>query len=190
MSEGAQVTGEAETRRPRLRTLLPQGREAAVVTAVSVALAVASLAEFGVGGRGLVGVVLCPALVVLTAIDLRHRLLPDAIVLPATVLVVVIVTVARTGIVAHLVAGAAIAGVLLVAALLARGGLGMGDVKLALLIGVALGRQTVSALFVASLASLAVGLVLVAREGRSALRRSIPFGPLLALGAVVAYFLA
>jgi prepilin signal peptidase PulO-like enzyme (type II secretory pathway) len=64
----------------------------------------------------------------------------------------------------------------------------MGDVKLALLIGLALGDETGLALFVTALLSLAVSVFLVVRGGRAALRRSIPFGPLLAAGALVGYF--
>jgi leader peptidase (prepilin peptidase)/N-methyltransferase len=180
----------APAARSSLRQLLPRGGEGAVVAFVGAALAGASLARFGLDGRALIGVVLCPVLVLLTAIDLRHRLLPNVVVLPAAVAVAAIVAISEPGrIPAHAAAGAAYAGVLLLAALLVPAGLGMGDVKLALLIGVALGAQTVPAVFVSSLASLTVAVVLIAREGRSALKRTIAFGPYLALGAVVAYFL-
>lgn len=192
MAERIPASGE-RLAEPRvgLRRLLPRGREGAAVAGVGTALAAASLARYGLSGHALVGVVVCPTLVLLSAIDLRHRLLPNVLVLPAAVTAAAIVAASEPGrIVSHVVAGAAFAGVLLFAALLFPAGLGMGDVKLALLIGVALGSQTVSAVFVTALASLVVSVALIARHGRSALRRTIAFGPYLALGAVVAYFLA
>jgi leader peptidase (prepilin peptidase)/N-methyltransferase len=174
----------------RFRQLLPHGVELAAVAAVGGALAAASLSRFGVSSRGFVGVVLCPTLVLLTDIDLRHRLLPNVIVLPAAVAVAAIVAASGTGSLrAHALAGVLFAGVLLVAALVYPAGLGMGDVKLALLIGLALGTETGAAVFVTALASLLVSLVLFVRRGRAALRQAIPFGPLLAVGALVAYFL-
>jgi leader peptidase (prepilin peptidase)/N-methyltransferase len=180
---------EPEPEARDLRRLLPSGTEAAVVAMVGTALAAASLIWFGLGGRGLVGVVLCPALVLLTAVDLRHRLLPNLIVLPAAGVVAVIVAVSNPGdFVGHAVAGAIFAGVLLVAVLVFPPGLGMGDVKLALLIGVALGARTGAAALVTALASFAVAVVMLVLEGRAALRRSIAFGPLLAAGGLVAYF--
>ena len=64
----------------------------------------------------------------------------------------------------------------------------MGDVKLALLLGAALGRTVPIALFVGMVAALVPALVLVARHGSAARKMGIPFGPFLALGAVVALF--
>jgi leader peptidase (prepilin peptidase)/N-methyltransferase len=174
----------------RFRQLVPRGLEAAAVITVGGALAALSLARFGTSGHGFVGVVLCPTLVLLTDIDLRHRLLPNVIVLPAALAVTAIVAVSDDGsLPGHAFAGFLFAGVLLVAALVYPAGLGMGDVKLALLIGLALGPRTGAAVFVTALASVSVTVVLVVRRGRAALRQAIPFGPLLAVGAVVAYFL-
>jgi leader peptidase (prepilin peptidase) / N-methyltransferase len=66
--------------------------------------------------------------------------------------------------------------------------MGMGDVKLCLLLGVALGQLVVVALFVGLLAALAPALVVVLRRGRAARGAGIPFGPFLAVGAIVALF--
>jgi len=187
-SVDAQHDGEA-SRIARLRHLFPSGATAAAVAVAGVALAATSLAVQGFNGHGLIGVVLGPVLALLTAIDLRHRLLPNLIVLPATAVVTAIVAASKPGnLVGHLVAGAVFAGVLLGAALLSRAGVGMGDVKLALLIGIALGGQTTTAVFVTAAASLAVGVVVLVREGRAGLNKTIAYGPLLALGALVAYF--
>jgi leader peptidase (prepilin peptidase) / N-methyltransferase len=72
----------------------------------------------------------------------------------------------------------------LVFALIYPAGLGMGDVKLALLLGVALGGAVLPALVVGTLAGGAAGIVLLARNGADARRRAIPFGPFLAFGAI------
>jgi len=66
--------------------------------------------------------------------------------------------------------------------------MGMGDVKLALLMGAALGRTVPVALMIGMLAALVPGLYLLARHGSAARKMRIPFGPFLALGSVVALF--
>jgi leader peptidase (prepilin peptidase)/N-methyltransferase len=64
----------------------------------------------------------------------------------------------------------------------------MGDVKLALLMGAALGRNVGVALMVGMVAAMIPGLFLLARHGSKARKMGIPFGPFLALGSVVALF--
>jgi len=75
---------------------------------------------------------------------------------------------------------------LLLPLLAGRAGVGMGDVKLAFLLGLVLGEGVMLAIVVASLAVLPVALALVARHGSAAMKIGVPFGPFLALGAVVA----
>ena len=67
-------------------------------------------------------------------------------------------------------------------------GMGMGDVKLALLLGAALGKAVSVGLMVGMLAALAFSLVLFAQHGMRARKMAIPFGPFLAFGALVALF--
>jgi leader peptidase (prepilin peptidase) / N-methyltransferase len=130
-------------------------------------------------------------LVWLAAIDLERRLVPNRIVLPAAAAVLLLASMLAPDQAAERVlAGSAAAGGLLLAAHLRPGDLGMGDVKLALLLGVALGGAVVTALAVGFGAVGLVGLVLVARSGRPALRTQLPLVPFLALGAVVALVLA
>jgi prepilin signal peptidase PulO-like enzyme (type II secretory pathway) len=66
--------------------------------------------------------------------------------------------------------------------------MGMGDVKLALLMGAALGRTVSAALMVGMLAAMVPSLVLFARHGSKARKMGIAFGPFLAIGSVVALF--
>ena len=162
-----------------------------LVLVVSVALMSADLVRFGLGARGVVGMVLLPALVVLSAIDLRHRLLPNRIVVPATALALVsqVALASDHGREAALASVAAGGAFFLLRALYPRG-LGMGDVKLALLLGAALGWDVMVALFVGSLGAAAAGIVVIARDGAAGRKTTLPFGPFLAAGAAVAFFIA
>jgi len=76
------------------------------------------------------------------------------------------------------------AGFLLAFALAFPGGLGMGDVKLALLLGAMLGSAIVPAAVLGTLAGAAAAVLLLVRDGRGALGRTIAFGPFLAFGAI------
>jgi leader peptidase (prepilin peptidase) / N-methyltransferase len=67
-------------------------------------------------------------------------------------------------------------------------GMGMGDVKLALLMGAALGKTVAVALMLGMVAALVPAVILLARHGSKARKMGIPFGPFLALGSVVALF--
>ena len=80
-------SGETPEPRLPLRQLLPQGAIAVAIAFVGVALAALSFADFGASGRALVGAVLCPVLILLAAIDARHKLLPNEIVLWSALLV-------------------------------------------------------------------------------------------------------
>jgi leader peptidase (prepilin peptidase)/N-methyltransferase len=66
--------------------------------------------------------------------------------------------------------------------------MGMGDVKLCLLLGAMLGKLVLVALMIGMVAALVPAVVLFARHGGAARRMAIPFGPFLAFGAVVALF--
>jgi leader peptidase (prepilin peptidase)/N-methyltransferase len=89
----------------------------------------------------------------------------------------------------HLIAGLAAGGFLLVAAVAYPAGMGMGDVKLAAVMGLFLGRAVGPAMFVALIAGSVVGALIIARKGSKEGRKTaIPFGPYLALGGVVGLF--
>ncbi|MEJ7894747.1 MAG: prepilin peptidase [Solirubrobacteraceae bacterium] len=124
-------------------------------------------------------------LVAVAFIDLDHRIIPNAIVSPAAVYAVAITAVVATGeLPAALIAGGAAFTGLLLAALAQPAGMGMGDVKLAGVMGLFLGAAVVPALFVAFLSGTVAGLVRIAREGADARKTGIPFGPFLALGGL------
>ena len=142
---------------------------------------------FGLTAEAAIAAFFCAVLVAISAIDFEHRIIPNRIVLPATVVVLVANTL-RDPSPQWLVAALAASAFLLTAALVYPAGMGMGDVKLALLMGAALGRTVPVALMAGMIAAMIPSLVLFARHGSKARRMGIPFGPFLALGSVVALF--
>lgn len=132
-------------------------------------------------------------LLALTAIDLEHRRLPNALVYPSVILAAAIVLAAQPFdgalSLSNAVLGAvAFGGGLLLVAILSRGGMGLGDVKLAGLIGAVVGAVDLPSVAVAAgVAILIGGLTAVVALLRGAERRSaLPFGPMLAAGALAA----
>jgi leader peptidase (prepilin peptidase)/N-methyltransferase len=155
---------------------------------VATALLVAGCVHaFGLGGRTLVAAFFCAVLVAVSAIDLTHRIIPNRIVLPAFALVLPAQTVLEPS--PQWALGALAASAFLFLAVVAYpAGMGMGDVKLALLMGAALGKTVGVALMLGMVLALVPALVLVARHGSKARKMGIPFGPFLALGSVIALF--
>ena len=157
------------------------------VELVTALLLAGSVWRFGLGGSAAVASFFCLALVAVSATDLEHRIIPNRIVVPAGVIVLAANTALHPG--PQWAIGAfGASGFLLVAALAYPGGMGMGDVKLAFLMGAALGKTVPVALFVGMLAAMIPGIVLLVRHGRAARKMGVPFGPFLALGSVVALF--
>jgi leader peptidase (prepilin peptidase) / N-methyltransferase len=125
------------------------------------------------------------ALVLLAAIDLERRVLPNRIVYPLALWgLVATAVVSRDDLPEHLAAAAGAFALLLVVALLHPPGMGMGDVKLAGAMGLCLGAAVIPALLMAFLAGSVAGLVIVLREGPAARRATLPFGVFLALGGI------
>lgn len=119
-------------------------------------------------------------------IDLRQRIIPNRILLPAAVYGLSMSAVVRISELPELlIAGAGAFLFLLVAALAYPAGMGMGDVKLAGVMGLYLGSSIAPAVIVAFLAGSVVGILIIAREGAGARKRGVPFGPFLALGSIV-----
>jgi leader peptidase (prepilin peptidase)/N-methyltransferase len=142
---------------------------------------------FGLTLEAAAATVLCWLLVVLTRTDLEHRLLPDRVVLPGAVLVLALRTIDDPSI-EWIVAGLVAALLLFVVVLVYPQGLGMGDVKLAALLGAGLGYLVGVAMFVGFFLAFVPALALLVRHGREARKLAIPLGPFLALGAVITLF--
>ena len=158
-----------------------------LVEAVTAALIVACVAVFGATLEAALAAAFCAVLVTLSVIDWNHRIVPNRIVLPAAAVALV----AHTAIEPSpewLVAALCASGFLFVAVLAYPKGLGMGDVKLALLLGAVLGASVGVALMIGMFAALIPAVALFARHGTAARKMGLPFVPFLALGSVVALF--
>ena len=124
-------------------------------------------------------------LVVISVVDVRRRIVPNRLVLSAAAIVLAARTLVHPSPV-WIVAGAGAAAFLLVAAIVRPGGMGMGDVKLALLLGVAVGRSVPIALVVALATATVPSIAILLRHGSRGRAMAIPFAPFLALGGLVA----
>lgn len=154
-----------------------------------IALAAGCMARFGTSAETVTAVFFVSVLVVLSAVDIERRILPNVILLPATA----VLFVAQVALFPDRAAELAIAGIgaalfLLLLVAVYPQGMGMGDVKLALFLGVGLGSAVGTALLIGALAASAVSVGLLAYYGSAARKMAIPFGPFLALGAVYALF--
>jgi leader peptidase (prepilin peptidase)/N-methyltransferase len=150
-------------------------------------LLVGCVLAFGLSLKAAAAGVGCAALVVATATDLELRIVPNWVVLPAAVAVLALQTASDPSPV-WAIGAAGAAGFFFLAALAYPGGMGMGDVKLALLMGAMLGRTTPVGVMLGLLFGLVPSIVLFARHGSGARKLKIPFAPFLAAGAVVALF--
>jgi prepilin signal peptidase PulO-like enzyme (type II secretory pathway) len=172
-----------------LVTGLPRNRKLAVAI-VSGVLAIACFARFGFSGRALVGAVFCAVLTLLTATDLEWRLIPNVIVLPATaVLLAAQIALYPDRTLEWILAALFAALFFFVPLLIFPMGMGMGDVKLAALLGAVLGKSVAAAILVGLLAGAAYSIYVLVREGVSARKKAIAYGPFLAFGGVLVLLL-
>jgi leader peptidase (prepilin peptidase)/N-methyltransferase len=171
---------------PLLRRV-PRSPRLAVVVLGTALLGGACGLVFGFTLEALAAAFFCWVLVVVTRTDLEHRLIPDLIVLPGAVVLLVLRTVDDPGlewILSALAAGL----VLFVVVLIYPRGMGMGDVKLSAFLGAGLGISVIVAMFVGFFLAFVPAAIVFARHGRDARKHAIPLGPFLALGGVVALF--
>jgi leader peptidase (prepilin peptidase)/N-methyltransferase len=158
-----------------------------VVELVTALLVGACVLAFGLTAHAALAAFFCAALVAVSVTDLELRVIPNRIVLPAAAVVLAAQTALQPSPEWALAAlGASL--FLFLAALAYPAGMGMGDVKLALLLGAMLGRTVPVAMMLAMLAALVPAIFLLARHGSAARKMGIPFGPFLALGGVVTLF--
>src|SRR4051812_3942814 len=136
------------------------------------------------------GLGLMTLLVPMTLIDLEHRIIPNRLLAPFAVLALALgLALDPSFVPEQLISAAAAFAFFFAAAALSPGGMGMGDVKLVTVLGLYLGAAVAPAIFFGLIAGVLVGAVIIARVGRVAGRKTaVPFGPFLALGALVAFF--
>ena len=159
-------------------------RAEAVIGLTSLAFAALALAAHLPRAYAFVAAGLASVLVVVSASDLERRIIPNKIVLPASVLVLAAQIAISPGHAGWFVlAGVGACAVFLIPSLINPAIMGMGDAKLALLIGFGLGQRVVAALVTSCLAVLPVAVFMMLKNGVR--KATIPFGPFLALGALV-----
>jgi len=178
------LRGRCRTCRTRISARYP------LVEAMTGLLCALVVLDKGLDEDALLGLALVLLLVPITLIDLDHRIIPNTLTLTGAILAPAILAfTAPDAIPEHLIAAAAGGGFFLVAVLAYPRGMGMGDVKLAAVLGLFLGRAVGPAVFVALITGTLVGAAVIARKGAQEGRKTaVPFGPFLALGGVVALF--
>jgi prepilin signal peptidase PulO-like enzyme (type II secretory pathway) len=171
--------GEQATRVPLLRNPLP-------TAAVAAGAAALSLAVYSAGSTGLIAAFMAIVLVAVAAIDLERRIIPNRVILPATLVVLVArVALFPDRVLEFLLAMLGAGFVFLVLNLVTRNGVGMGDVKLVAFIGAGLGTAVAGSIMLGcvSIFPFAVGTLM--RGGLAARKTALPFGPFLAFGALL-----
>jgi len=161
-----------------------------LVEALTAALCVGAVLSHESAVGIALGIVLILLVVPAALIDLEHRIIPNRITALGAVLALGIgLALDPGGEPERLIAGAGAGGFLLLAALAYPGGMGMGDVKLAGMMGLFLGAAVAPAILIALLSGVLLGVVVIARKGAQEGRKTaVPFGPFLALGALSAVF--
>jgi leader peptidase (prepilin peptidase) / N-methyltransferase len=161
-----------------------------VVALATFGLVVAALVRFGPSAEALGAAFVLCVVAAVAVVDLEERRIPNRIVLPA----IAAALVAQIGLdpaQAPRVIGIALAAGLFfyLPMVVFRGGMGMGDVKLAVFLGAALGEAVIVAIAVAVMGAFFAAIAILIRNGADGRKSAIPFGPFLALGAAVAVFL-
>jgi leader peptidase (prepilin peptidase)/N-methyltransferase len=168
----------------------PISKRYPLVEALTALLCVGAVLAGGDTATIVLNVAFILLLVPIALIDAEHRIIPNRLTALGAILALVIGTVLDpSGEPQRLIAGAIAGGALLLAALAYPGGMGMGDVKLAGVMGLFLGSAVAPAMLVALFAGVLFGVFVMSSKGAQTARKTaVPFGPFLAFGSLVAVF--
>lgn len=157
-----------------------------LVTGIVFAL---SFYKLGFSMELVVAILFMSLLVIITVSDIAYMLIPDKALLPFAVVFLVLRLVVPLDSWWDSLAGAVVGfSILLLIAVVSKGGMGGGDIKLFFLIGLVLGcMQTLLTLFLAAVIGSIVGIVILKKSGQGR-KTPVPFGPSIALAAVITYF--
>ena len=160
-----------------------------LVEALTAALFVGTALTRGVDDDLALWLPFAAMLIAVAGIDLDHRIIPNKILLPAAIWGLAATILFRPdNIDDSLIAGGTAFSALLLAAVIYPAGMGMGDVKLAGVMGIYLGSGVAPAMLTGFLAGSLAGILILIREGADARKKGIPFGPFLALGGFVGLY--
>ena len=166
--------------------LEPLLRHPAPVAVIAAAFGAVAFAATPFGAEAILAAFTAGVLVVLAARDLERRIIPNRVVLPAIVIALVANIAISPGHSSEFVlATVAIGVIFLIPSLINASLMGMGDVKLMMLLGASLGSGVVGAVMIASFCVFPFALGALIRGGRSARKATLPFGPFLAVGGLV-----
>jgi len=158
-----------------------------VELAVGLAFAATAIVLYDDPAELALGLVFVAILAALTLTDLERGIIPNKILLMGAIIGVGIAAATDpSSLPERAISAAAAGGFLLLALLVHPRGMGMGDVKLAAVMGLFLGSSVGPALLIALAAGAAVGVAMMLTQGAEARKTAIPFGPFLALGGVAA----
>lgn len=158
--------------------------------AVALLYATTALVFWGDAAEVTLGLAFVTTLITVTITDLERRVIPNKLlIVSALVGAVLAIAFDPSSLPERAMAAAAAGGLLFAVALAYPRGMGLGDVKLAAVMGLYLGRSVAPALLIAFFAGSLFGLALIARRGAAARKQAVPFGPFLALGGVIGLFL-
>ncbi|MFA5014447.1 MAG: prepilin peptidase [Actinomycetota bacterium] len=159
-----------------------------LIEIITGVLFLANYIFFGLTVRTLAGIILCSVLIAISFIDIDFRIIPNAIVLPFTLVglaINIIPDLPRWWVPLAYSLGAFL--FMLIVHLIYPKGMGMGDVKLSLMIGAFLIKDVIAALLLGFLAGTIYGVFLIiVKKGK--LKQAIPFGPFISLGSIVSLF--
>ncbi len=165
----------------------PSVRRKMIVATLTAGLFAAMTLKIGFQPRLAPALLLTALIVPASAIDLNHRIIPNAINFPGAFLVFAVATVAEPGRLVEFVLGGLGCFLFLgLAWAISPNGMGLGDVKMALMIGLGTGRYAFVAMFSGFLASTALAIYVLTRRGSKGRKTTFPFGPFLAFGTVIA----
>src|SRR3954452_16553662 len=158
-----------------------------VELAVGVAFAATAIVLRDDPAELALGLLFVAMLAAITLTDLERRIIPNVVLLAGAVAGVVLVAATDpSSLPERAIAAAAAGGLLLVIGLAYPSGMGMGDVKLAAVMGLYLGNAVAPALLIAVLAGTIAGIGVMLVRGSADRKLAVPFGPFLALGGVLA----
>jgi leader peptidase (prepilin peptidase) / N-methyltransferase len=142
---------------------------------------------FGISLQIIIGIIFCSTLIVVSFIDIEFRIIPNVIVIPLTIIGIGLNIFMYPGNWWHPFAFSAGAfAFMLIINLIYPRGMGMGDVKLSMMMGAFLVKNVIPGLFIGFLAGSVFGIFLIIRKRR--LKQMIPFGPFLSIGSIIALF--
>ncbi|MBI5749849.1 MAG: prepilin peptidase [Nitrospinae bacterium] len=145
--------------------------------------------NFRISPQFFIYAMLCTSLIIIAFIDLEYKIIPDVITLPGIIIGLTISLTMPNITLLNSIKGLLLGGGLFYAiAILSRGGMGGGDIKLIAMVGSFLGwKNVLLTIFLGSLFGSIVGIVLIILKKKNR-KDMVPFGPFLSLGAIVSIF--